>query len=339
MTTDHVFDCDHGKSHRKCSSRFFASGVLGIGCFGWVMMILTATAVAQQAQSQESVDLQPKFVEGETAVYEYWSKRETQVNIEAAGQRRDVTTQIESAGQVAWQVQKVQADGSARVRMVYNWITIDVTGPDGQVKHNDSRQASGEIEPVYALIDAVTEIPLEVDIAKNGEVTQVRGFEQAGQQLPSPEMMPKERDFIETARAIVGVAGAPADADPGDTWTETFEASHQMGSMNRKTTWTFEDVEQIEGVDVAKLEGECRLELDVDESQLPANGPDVSIRMTDAQASEQVWFELPARQTVGRNATTQTTIVISMSMGGQTLTQTSVERDHEQLWRVDGPEQ
>lgn len=309
-------------THRRVLSCFVL-----LMCFAW-------TAAASAQDKVEPVSLKPDLTVGTVTTYKYWSKRDIQVVIEAAGNRRDSSTAIESTGTMTFKIDEVKDDGTILGTLTYNKITLNVTGPDGTVKSNDS-EGTGDIPPLQNLITTLVDNPLQVEIDPKGEAVSIKGMDAIKSQLDNPDAMPKERDFLETARALIAVVNAPAKATPGTTWTESFEGSHQMGTMKKTSTWKLDEVGQIEGIDIASLSATTKLDLNVDRSKTPPNAPPIDVQMPESQGSAKVLFDLDTHQIVMSDSTSNTTIKVNVTMGAQTLTQTITESDRQQMWRDD----
>ena len=253
----------------------------------------------------------------------------------AAGKRKEAGTIIASSGRIKLTIDSVTPDGAATGTLVYEWITINITGPDGTTKKNDSR-SSGEIPPLQNLIQSIAGEPITVTFNAEGEATGLSGLDNIESKLENKKAMPQKRDFLETARILMGIPDAPAQASVGTRWSEQFTGSHQMGSMDYDTTWTLDSVGQLGDVPipVASISGQSRMTLDVDRSKMPANAPPVQVQMTNSENQSQIWFDLQLGEIVGRNNVSTNTVTASMSVGTQTLTQTTTERSTEQFLRV-----
>lgn len=283
----------------------------------------------------EPVNLRADLKVGTETRYEYWSRRQSQIRIEAAGQQRDAATTIESKGRMTLKIDQVKPDGSIVATMTYDQISLDVTGPDGVTKTNSTEQGSGEIEPLHNLITAIVDHPFTVELNPSGEAVSITGLDGPKGKLQNPDMMPEERDFMETARTMLAIVNAPTEATPGTTWQEQFDANHQMGTMKYDTTWTLDRVGAMEGIEVASLSGVSQLDLEVDRSEMPPNAPPVDIQMPTYESKSQALFDLDAHQLIMMDSKTSHTITVNVSMGGQSLSQTITEIDHQQMWRDD----
>lgn len=296
-------------------------------------LALSIPAIVQA--SNEPVNLRAQAQVGTETSYEYWSRRQNQIRIEAAGRQREAATTIESKGNMTFKINEIKSDGTLVGTMTYTRIVLNVTGPDGATKINDSEQGSGEIPPLHNLITAIVDQPFEVELSPNGEAVSIRGLDAPKSKLQNPDMMPKERDFMETARSLLAIVNAPTDATPGTTWNETFESNHQMGTMTYDTTWKLDQVGQMEGIDVASISGESKLDLKIDRSEVPPNAPPVDIQMPSYESKSQAIFDLDTHQLIMMDSKTTHTITVNVSMGGQNLKQTISEVDHQQMWRDD----
>jgi hypothetical protein len=295
------------------------------------LMLMTAwpTLTLAQPEPTGAVNLRPRYVPGRTIRYAVWTVRQQTIS---RGDEQ-FSNQFEVDGEVDWTVERVNADGSAVAVMNMLWLTARITTPDGQVQFNDTRQGSGQTEPVHKLLSAMAGIPLRVELAADGTPTSVSGVDairrRAGD-LPVPE----DLDFLETATDLATLPYAPAETVAGKTWPASFTWTHDMGAMKHETRYELVNVESIANIPVANVNFTSRLRLEVDRSKLPTGGPQVDVRLLQGQNSGQIMFDLMHHEAVGRNTLQTQTVQVTVTAEGQRFTQTVAETIQSQALRI-----
>lgn len=288
----------------------------------------------------QAIDLRPRFVEGQTARYRVWTLR--QRNLTMSVDQRSVTRNQQALfeGELTWQVEQVEDDGSAICLMQLDWLTATLTAHDGTEKFNDSRQASGDIEKMHQLILAMVSTPVRVTVAADGSVTGVSGVEAIRQQVPQDVPPPEDLDFMETASDLATIPFAPPKLALGDSFDAQFNWRHDLSMskvtamMRHEGTYTLGSVEDVAGIPIATVEGSASLDLDVDLSGLPADGPPVEVRLVSGESTSQMMFDLWRHEVVGRNVVQTTQIEIATTFDNRTIARTVDETVQSQALRI-----
>lgn len=244
-------------------------------------------------------DLRPRWVEGRVTRYRFETLRSDDVSMSVNDQNREAKTQMRSAGEMTWTVREVGDDGSAELEVVYDWLELSFTPPQGEAQSADSREPGG-VERLKDLCDAVAGTPLTVSFAADGSVNELEGYEAIKANAAFPEGVPERLDFLESVTDKLCLPGAPAEAEPGDAWEQQFTWNHRMGEMDYDTTYELVGVETMAGIPVATIRSESELELEVDRGDMPADAPPINTNMESASASEDVLFDLSRNEVVGR---------------------------------------
>lgn len=300
--------------------------LLGVG--------LGVTPTRAAAEATPAVDLQPRWVEGRVTRYAFETQRLTDLVFEAAGQTREARNRFTSEGEVTWRVRDVNRDGSAEAEFVYDWLRLTFENPQGDTEVADSRRGSGDDPRLQALVEAVAGTPLTVDMAADGSVIEIAGMDAIRRKTDFPETVPEDRDFLEAVTDQISLPAAPADAEPGDQWQQSFTWGHQAGDLQYDTTYTLVEVAPMAGVPVALLRSESELDLDPTEPDVPPDGPDIETRLESGAASAQIMFDLSRNQAVGRHESEQTVVLTSVRTPQGPLTQTTTIRVSRQLLRI-----
>lgn len=297
-----------------------------------LLLAWPGTAPAQDAPA--AIDLRPNWEEGQSARYEYWSRRERQTSMSVGGESHQASVTMVSEGEANWTVDRVNPDGSARCTMVIDWVNITITDDQGDRQVIDSRRGSGDIPPMHQALRAMAGQPVRFAVAADGSIESVSGMDAIRQRTEAEALAPEDRDFIRSATSLALLVGAPDDASPGQTWRTQHAWGHELGTMHYRLAHTLEEAGEIEGIPVATVYSEGELDLEVDDSDMPAEAPPVDVRMTDASWQGQVIFDLQRREAVGRNSLERTSIQITMRMPEQTLEQRMDETVQSQALRV-----
>ena len=294
--------------------------VLALGRSGVVALVWGAVAWGQVA---EQYDLRPHWVAGQSAVYEFWTRRDQTVTISAPGvQSRDLATVLETTGELTWTVNTARLDGSYACTMLLDWIVINITSPDGTIQSNDSRKPQGDIDRFQDLLKAISGVPLKVEVAADGSITHLSGTDKMRQVMEFPEDLPENLDWIESATDLATLPGVPGDLGIGRGWKNTFRWTHDNLDVPDLEVHTQQhhnliltSVEQIEGIPVATVDGSGTVKLDVDRSKLPPNMPPLTIRLVEGQVVTQVLFDMDRHEAVGRNTTQNEVIEATIRLG------------------------
>jgi hypothetical protein len=254
---------------------------------------------AAQEDGESVHDLRPRWVEGRVTRYRFETRRSDDMSMSVNDQNREATTVMQSSGEMTWTVQEVRDDGSARVTLVYDWLKLSFTPPQGEAQAGDSREAGG-FEPLKDLCDAVAGSPLTVTFAADGSVDKLEGYEAIKEKAEFPEGVPGRLDFLESVTDKICLPGAPAEAESGDAWEQQFAWNHRMGKMAYDTTYELVGVEPMAGIPVATIRSESELELEVNREDMPPDAPPIDTNMESASASEDVLFDLSRNEVVGR---------------------------------------
>lgn len=279
-------------------------------------------------------DLRPQWVEGQVTRYRFETQRRDDVSMSVNDQNREAQTVMRSSGEMTWTVREVREDGSARVTLVYDWLRLTYTPPQGEEQTGDSREGGG-FEPLKDLCDAVAGSPLTVIFAADGSVEELEGYEAIEEKAEFPEGVPDRLDFLESVTDKICLPGAPADAEAGDTWEQQFAWNHRMGKMAYDTTYELVGVEPMAGIPVATIRAESELELEVDREDMPPDAPPIDTNLESATASEDVLLDLSRNEVVGRYGSETYVITIRINMQRAQMNQRITQTVTHKLLRIE----
>jgi len=313
--------------HHLCDLRLLRALVVSL-----VFFIVPPLASAQ------TVDLRPQWTEGQTALYEFWNQRRQTTTMSLGPNQREAAMTVTTEGRTRWTVDKVNDDGSSQCTMTLEWITAEIEN-NGETRVNDSRKGSGDSETMHAFLQAMVGVPLKVSVNRDGSIESVEGVDQMKRNIDSEleSLIPEPLDFVESASELATVPHAPAEAEPGDTFDAQYRWTHELGHTDQDWTYELASVEELEGVRVATVTGGVELKLDVDRSEMPPDAPPTDIRMTEASATSQVFFDLSRHEAIGRHARQETTIEVNITLPDNrgTLKRVTEQKIQSQTLRVE----
>ena len=311
--------------------------VFGVVTFLFVVLTLSPSAFAQSVQSY---DLRPKGEAGRTTRYEVWTQRHQTAVVSLAGNSRTSEFTMTSEGELTWTIDKVKPDGSMQCTMTIDWLSLTYADDQGQVHVNDSRKASGDVEPFHVLVKALSGVPVKVDVAPDGSVKGVDGIKGVEAKLKGDfkELMPEELDFVESASDLATLLATPASVEPGDKWGTkvkwTWGDPPFEGFLHHDMTYTFSGVEDMAGVPVAIVDGKSKITLEVDKSELPAEMPPHTVKLSKGDMKLQVMYDLTRGEAVGRNLVQTTRLDISLKLPNATISRKLDETLQSQVLRI-----
>ncbi len=293
------------------------------------MVLAGASAGAQEAAV---VDLRPRWTEGQTATYEATTARRTTTEMSAGGKSRTSDTAMEVKAKMTWRVTEAHEAGGGVGEMAIDEMTITITAPDGSETVVDGRGGGDQrLAAINQFIKAMQGKAVEVTVDSTGHVTKVSGWRAIQRQAGDLGESLEQRDFEEMASDLAWIVGGAAAVEPGDTWREKFNWSHEAGDLHHDSRYEFEGIEEIAGLPVAIVTRATKLRLD---PKLPEGGPPVDLRMTEGKQTSQIMFDLTRREVVGQNIDRTMRYQADIPLGDQTLTTRVSEQLNGQILRT-----
>ena len=297
------------------------------------MVLCTAAAYAQES----TVDLRPLWQEGQTARYEFWTRVEQSATMTLGQRTQEIDATQTFTGEMTWVVDKVKPDGSTVSRMTLDWIavTAERLGPDGVSTTTDTRRPAGDAPALHEMLSAMAGVPVTVELAPDGHVTKVSGTAAMRSKTKTPEVLPEDIDYEETASDAAALAFAPSALAVGGAFDATFRWSHELGFMHQDWTYTLADVQEMHGIDIATIRGNAKLRLEVDTSEMPAGAPPLSARLTDGSITTEILFDLSRYEVLARTSRGTENITVTVKLPeNQTFTRRLEETTTSQLLRI-----
>lgn len=299
---------------------------IGVSC------LLLGASAARSAD--DTYDLRPHFVEGRTAQYQTWTQLQRTVTVQVGPEKQSRDELMIFENQVTWTVDKVRSDGSATCSMTYDWMTAELTGPDGKVLRNDSRKGSGDDDRLHKVLRAMNGQTLTFEVNADGSIDKVTGASAIRKAIDDEDMAPEDLDFIESATELAVIAFVPDEAKSGARWKAAFTWSHQLGQMDHDHRYTLSSVEEVAGISIATVTATGKLKLTPELPDLPPGAPKIDIKMRSGSYETQVMFDLQRHETVGRNSIESHVIEVSRRLPQITLTQTIDTTIQSQVLRI-----
>ncbi len=296
-------------------------------------VLLTAAPALYAQDADPAFDLRPHFKPGRTARYRVWTSHE----MTNKSPRGVVTNTRVFESEITWSVMEVRADGGADCQVVIDWLTCDLTTPDGSVLKNDSRADSGEVEAVHKLLVAVTGVPITVHVSGEGLIEGVSGTDAVRDAMENPDHAPDDQDYIEMATDLAMLIAAPPTIAPGGDWSTPVQWTHIWGHVNYDLKYELESVGPIAGIDVATVTGQStsfNFEPGDDVLPVPEGTPPPEVAMSSAAVKTRVLFDLSRHEAVGRDTVETRSVDVALSIGDQTINMSMSERIHSQALRI-----
>ncbi len=307
----------------------------------------TATDVEPQATATNTtfdfdapVDLAPHWQIGQAARYRFTTQLRQTVKVTLGDRQREKSTDTDIAGELSWTVDRVAADGQARCTMTLDWMSIDTTRrvQGNEVKSTvDSRKpAPAKQKLMHNLMRAMAGQPLNITVAPDGQVTQIKGLDAMKARADEPDLVPDALDFEETASGLAAFAAAPPPVISGDTFNATFRWNHDLGHVDEDWTFKLESIENLGNVPVATISGTATSELDIDPEHLktPEGAPPIKIRLTQREASTQILMDLLRHEAVGRHSRVVECVTFDVKLPDGVFRREITETNTSQLIRL-----
>jgi hypothetical protein len=299
-------------------------------------LLLFVFAAGVFAEDEQPISLRPKFVEGHTSRYEVWTLRRNNVNLIVGERTQSHSTQMVIDGEITWSVDKVADDGSATCSMTIDWLKVVLTATNGKEQIVDSRQGSGDNEPMHLLLQSMSGVALSMSVAADGSITAVQGVDAIRSAAGDGGNVPKDQDFIESASDLATLPYAAEQMVMGSVFDAKFSWLHDMGTLHHDAHFTLKSIEEIAGIAIATVHGEAELELEPDLSKMPPGGPDLNISLEHGSVVSQVMFDLERGEAVSRNSKQKTFIRVEIPVpkSNQVVVRTMEEVIQSQALRI-----
>ncbi|MCC7408552.1 MAG: hypothetical protein IT442_10810 [Phycisphaeraceae bacterium] len=298
------------------------------------VLVLSSRPAAARADDQ-TVDLRPRFVAGQTARYDLWTQRDVEQTFEFDGRSNTASHQMLIEAQSTWRVDTVRPDGSAECTLSIDWIKVTLTGEDDR-KVIDSRQSQGEPAELHTILRALAANPVKLTVAADGTVGKVVGVDKIRRDVGSElAEMVDDRDFIESAYDLALLPAAPADALVGRSWDFSIESTHEAGIFTLDQHYELAGVEQIASIPVATVTSTAKVRFEPKRPPHLPPGAKIDIKLREGSAQGQTMWDLSRGQAVGHNQNRLTVLQTQVKMEGRSFSRTMRDQMQSQALRID----
>jgi hypothetical protein len=230
-------------------------------------------------------------------------------------------TKMRQQMDMTWNVQKVNADGSAEIRQTFDRVQMTMTTPGGEINYDsDSVEApAGMAAMIAPMYKAMTEAEFIITMSDRGQVTDVKIPDEVIEALknsPGAAMMGDLATSEGFKKMIAqGSLVLPEDSpEKGESWTSKVEMENPMaGKQTVETTYRYEDTKEMDGATYAVIRPEVTMSI--------ASAPqqNVQMKVTEQTSEGEVLFNVDE----GRLHTSKLkqNVTLDVAVGGQSMKQ------------------
>ncbi len=230
-------------------------------------------------------------------------------------------TKMRQQMEMTWDVQQVNADGSAVIRQTFDRVRMKMTTPGGEINYDtDSVEApAGMAAMIAPMYKAMTEAEFIITMSDRGQVTEVNIPDEVIEALknsPGAAMM-GDLATSEGFKKMIAQGSLVLPENPpqkGDSWSSKVEMENPMaGKQTVETTYRYEETKEMDGTTYAVIRPELKMSI--------ASTPEQNVQMkvTDQSSEGEVLFNVDE----GRLHTSKfkQNVTLDVSVGGQSMTQ------------------
>jgi hypothetical protein len=285
-------------------------------------------AAAQPA----TIDLRPVWTKGQMSEYRVSQTELSVAQVPMADQSIENSTQVDA--DVRWEIIDASPAGGGRAKMTITSIEMAITDNEGNVTRISDRGGDEGTEPFQQWAKAVAGSPLTITVDASGNVTDVGGY-QAIQSKAGDAGKNLDADYFkEIAMDLALLAGGPSDAKPGSTWRRKHDAKHRMGRIAYDGAYELEGIEDVAGIPLGMISFESKMDFTPDLSELPADGPQITVKTDEASQRGQILFDVSRGEVVGTNVEQTLAVTMSISFQGRQIVRNLREVTSTQIIRT-----
>ncbi|WP_169980215.1 DUF6263 family protein [Tautonia rosea] len=232
----------------------------------WVPMVCLLLAVPAGAAET----LRWTFAEGDTHSYEL---NQTTVTT-AMVQNQEVKTTINQTVDMAWKVDSVNSDGSARVAQTIERVRVSLDSQFASFEYDSQDEAAGEgpaamLKPV---IDALVGARVVLVMTPRGEVNDVEVPDEMIERLRNAGPGAQALQNLASAEGMKGLIGQSTlilpeeGVEPGATWTRKVELPTPQGTLALTNTYSLDEAE-------SDATAKISLSMNIDEFKVAPDAP------------------------------------------------------------------
>ncbi len=280
---------------------------IGLAVIGTLML-------ARAAEAQTTLRFQ--FKADEKLNYVMLQKMKMSMNIMG----KDIETQLNQTIDMSWNVIKVDADGSAQIKIAFTGVKMVMDGPTGKVEI-DSKSPKQPDDPIGKMLSpvvaAIASMEMTMTMDKTGDIKEVKIPEKTRDSLkkmPGADAMGDLFTEEGMKRMVHGGIALPAEAiTTGKTWSKKTDMKLPMGRFVGDTQFTYEGSVDKDGQKLEKIALKPTIAIEA-----APDGP-VQIKLSKQDGKGTMFFD----NAVGRLAEVNATQVMEMTIdaGGMTIQQ------------------
>jgi hypothetical protein len=300
-----------------------------------VPVILIALALCGPTLAQEPphpVDLRPVWKAAQASRYRITQTERTEMVVAGLAEAQSSVTDVEAV--VTWEVVEAAEGGGGTARMTLESMSMKILGADGKTRSVTASAADEPLEPARQYIAALSGSPVTVQVAADGSIASVTGFEairakagQAGERID-------EEFFRELARDLSALTGGQSSVASGTTWQHAHSSPHALGRVRYAYTDKLAGVERMAGIPVAVIERKAAVTFEPELPPRPADAPPIQVATRDASYESQLMFDLSRHELVGAAMRQTLVLEITTTVGDRAITRTVREATEGQILRI-----
>ena len=214
----------------------------------WCLAFAVAQASACLCNAQVQMDW--KLGEGTCWQVDFVQSIRTETQ---RGERRDAIS-METAMEMQWVVDRVDADGSMYLSQTYKRFRLKSSTPDAEPIAYDSaspQEPADELKPIARRMRPLIDMRHQIVLSRRGEIADVKRTAETESllgDLPAMSQWKKmlTKDGIDRVlRQSLGVMPESA-VNVGDRWTSTQQVDSPLGTLSIETTYRYEGPQRRE---------------------------------------------------------------------------------------------
>ncbi len=169
------------------------------------------------------------------------------------GERRDAIS-METAMEMQWIVDRVDADGSMHLTQTYQRFRLKSSSPDAEPVAYDSassREPADELKPIARMMRPLIGMRYQVVLSQRGEIASVERPSETESLLGDLPAMSRWKKMLtkdgidRVLRQSLGVLPESA-VEVGDRWTSTQQVDSPFGALTIETSYRYEGSQRRE---------------------------------------------------------------------------------------------
>ncbi|MDH3582881.1 MAG: DUF6263 family protein [Phycisphaerae bacterium] len=296
-------------------------------------LILAALIATAPGSSTRAEDLRPIWKKGRTSRYQVTQTEVTTLEVRGMTQPRQTLMDMEL--KVAWEILEADADGGGTARMTFSDLALVMTGVNGDKSRATAEAADEKLAGARTWIQAMSDTPLRVTVDADGSISKVRGFEAIRRKAGEQGDRLDENYFKEIAMDLAVLFGGTENREAGDSWKLAHGAAHRMGQISYDSTYEMQGVENIAGIPVAMVNRNSKMSFEPRlPDDLPADAPEVDVRVSESDHRAQIMFDTSRREVVGSNMSQTLELEIRRQVLDRELVTVMREESNTQMLRI-----